>query len=1119
MQIAFFAVNGNSLPVESVTPREIEVENDNRIISHDILGSQDSVLFEVNQQTLQSQSGTECLLATKPRCAPTLNETSEFLSRSVSIEIVIPEFVLGRQHWTQEELKQIMHQFGLLKLKCSPGCGEIIVPAVQTPDECPICQAELDGFLKGMKNLEPEVGVTETGRFISHNRDGSGEAGIRIRLTNPDTKEVISEDRFLSRFNARHEKLPDSDFDPMEFDSKCKPPQQEVGCVRLAASLLQGEAQSGTGLAPPVPGETQPDPFISPPTQSGSASIWLNAVMNAIEGGKYFDANPDNFVKQLREFADDIRERDESDWAVVVFIIDGSDDPDGLFSDGAAAWTQIGGPYIVVTNRLGAYGFDNFDAIFLHEFFHAFYALDEYHGIFDQFEESGYLKVKNDNHEDAFGGGFNAGDPSIMKRIQDFQAGVLFDIQQPPANDREQVCSETDSQGNVIAQRLLHKKQGEAIIRSIFGFTSQPFLCNGPIPARIFDESQNPPLRSIYVWVDCCLLGSPEKYWQLNIPIKEKEHYRWGTYYWNEFGNNAAIAFEFLDKQGNLMPATFRQKPIPKLTTWEFQSVEFDTPQNAGQVVIYPTRCLNMTCKVAADKNYMLTGDWIFRHEIDRPAAEMLGFKDSDGDALLDPIDTFPAIKMDEFVPRITLNPDIDLYSSSTFDCLFEFPFGSGKIYFFMGWFTNQDAAVVDKRGECGKVIDADLLGPDAELTMGLEPCDPNTTDCFDVGGPPPPPQAISVGARASVNNLIEPQAVVPPPPPPPPVVTPTVLIQAIEGMVSVSNIPVLVTPPDLNGDSDGFTPFERSYAVSYLIGTPIPGYSFDIPLINQNPFGSHNNVTINKVTTVQYCVDQVSTCSSWVNASATDRAFDETGEDFWFVPSLSLGPHPILVRTLNTVDNISGTDPFAVVKTVRGIVVNATGPLLTCANLAPSKQVYKAKEMVNFTLFNNCSQETIILENTAPWVIRDIQGNVVFTPQPNDVQTEIDPGMSQSWQWDQMIGINEFVSQGVYSVEMDTLNAGTYATTCVINNDRLQKGMIGGSIIIDPIDLEVVAASLVGAQLTGLQELAADVYPPVEPGDDVGTCGDGVIDLNDILVLIEIIESRISMTDQCGVP
>ena len=78
-------------------------------------------------------------------------------------------------------------------------------------------------------------------------------------------------------------------------------------------------------------------------------------------------------------YADTLRRRNDADWAFVVYVVDSLKDGDGMFRNGAVAYTaDLFGPYAVLSYDNNGYGFDSFDAVLAHEMGHVFGALDEY---------------------------------------------------------------------------------------------------------------------------------------------------------------------------------------------------------------------------------------------------------------------------------------------------------------------------------------------------------------------------------------------------------------------------------------------------------------------------------------------------------------------------------------------------------------------------------------------------------------------------------------------------------------------------------------------------------------------------------------------------------------------
>jgi hypothetical protein len=97
-------------------------------------------------------------------------------------------------------------------------------------------------------------------------------------------------------------------------------------------------------------------------------------------------------------YVNKIRDSLETDWGVVTYIADSSNDADNMFSNGTFAYAYLGGPNFIMTYGNDGWGIGNMDAVMAHELGHSFFALDEYSGGGEGCTaRSGYLWYENQN--------------------------------------------------------------------------------------------------------------------------------------------------------------------------------------------------------------------------------------------------------------------------------------------------------------------------------------------------------------------------------------------------------------------------------------------------------------------------------------------------------------------------------------------------------------------------------------------------------------------------------------------------------------------------------------------------------------------------------------------------
>ncbi len=133
------------------------------------------------------------------------------------------------------------------------------------------------------------------------------------------------------------------------------------------------------------------EPINHPQSDEG---LWISQVMGSLG---YSDID---YFERVYSYLNAIRNADGTDWAVAIFVVDSSNDADGLFTDGYFAYAYLGGPFIVMTYKNDGYTIANMDAVTAHELGHSFWALDEYSSAPTSCTETtGYLNVQNQNYD------------------------------------------------------------------------------------------------------------------------------------------------------------------------------------------------------------------------------------------------------------------------------------------------------------------------------------------------------------------------------------------------------------------------------------------------------------------------------------------------------------------------------------------------------------------------------------------------------------------------------------------------------------------------------------------------------------------------------------------------
>jgi len=134
-------------------------------------------------------------------------------------------------------------------------------------------------------------------------------------------------------------------------------------------------------------------------------NLWINQIM--AESGN----DTSSCFLNTRNYDNALRQSLGTDWAFTIFVVDSSNDQDGVFTDGYFAYAFFGGPFLVMTYNNDGYGPDNLDAVAAHEIGHIFYAADQYTDK-PCTQTSGYLQVENQNSEY---GNCSSNAPSLMR--------------------------------------------------------------------------------------------------------------------------------------------------------------------------------------------------------------------------------------------------------------------------------------------------------------------------------------------------------------------------------------------------------------------------------------------------------------------------------------------------------------------------------------------------------------------------------------------------------------------------------------------------------------------------------------------------------------------------------
>jgi hypothetical protein len=123
-------------------------------------------------------------------------------------------------------------------------------------------------------------------------------------------------------------------------------------------------------------------------------ALWIRTALDSLG----FDGR--NPLQGSQCLANDLKKRLGLDWAFIIYVVDSSEDEDGMFADGYFAYAYLGGPYMVLTLDNDGWGPENLASVCAHEMGHIFYALDQYYAAHIPCDRrSGYLGRETRNSE------------------------------------------------------------------------------------------------------------------------------------------------------------------------------------------------------------------------------------------------------------------------------------------------------------------------------------------------------------------------------------------------------------------------------------------------------------------------------------------------------------------------------------------------------------------------------------------------------------------------------------------------------------------------------------------------------------------------------------------------
>jgi hypothetical protein len=134
------------------------------------------------------------------------------------------------------------------------------------------------------------------------------------------------------------------------------------------------------------------------PDYGGEDDLWIQEIMDDLGYDTY-----GNYLSNVRNYADDLRDTNNLDWVFIIFGVDASKDGNHKFSNDKHGYARLEGPFTVIPIPCDGYENKELECVIAHEMGHIFDAADGYRGSWTCDEDSdctavfGWLNVQNQN--------------------------------------------------------------------------------------------------------------------------------------------------------------------------------------------------------------------------------------------------------------------------------------------------------------------------------------------------------------------------------------------------------------------------------------------------------------------------------------------------------------------------------------------------------------------------------------------------------------------------------------------------------------------------------------------------------------------------------------------------